>query len=69
MTEAFASKTCAPCRGGIPPLTREQAELFHAQAPDWQLAEEAHRIGRSFRFRNFREALTFLPNIRELTRV
>src|SRR6202022_4727124 len=22
-----------PCRGGIPPLTREQAELFHAQAP------------------------------------
>src|ERR1700730_5450737 len=53
-----------PCRGGIPPLTREQAELFH-----WQLAEEAHRIGRSFQFRNFREAPTFLPNIRELTRV
>ena len=64
-----ASKTCTPCRGGIPPLTREQAELFHAQAPDWQLAEEAHRIERNFRFRNFREALTFLPNIRELTRV
>src|SRR6267143_1893887 len=42
MTEALASKTCAPCRGGIPPLMREQAELLHAQAPDWQLAEEAH---------------------------
>jgi 4a-hydroxytetrahydrobiopterin dehydratase len=28
-----------PVAGGIPPLTREQAELFHAQAPDWQLAE------------------------------
>jgi 4a-hydroxytetrahydrobiopterin dehydratase len=69
MTEALAGKTCTPCRGGIPPLTREQAELFHAQAPDWQLAEEAHRIERSFRFRNFREALTFLPNICELTRV
>jgi hypothetical protein len=46
MTEALASKTCTPCRGGIAPLTREQAGLFHAQAPDWQLAEEAHRIGR-----------------------
>ena len=69
MTEALASKTCTPCRGGIPPLTREQAELFHAQAPDWQLAEEAHCIERSLRFRNFREPLTFLPNIRELTRV
>ena len=66
MTEALAGKTCAPCRGGIPPLKREQAELFHAQAPDWQLAEEAHRIERSFRFRNFREALTFVQEIGEL---
>src|SRR5215470_9929809 len=66
MTEALASKTCTPCRGGIPPLTREQAEFFHAQAPDWQLLEEAHRIERSFRFRNFREALTFVQEIGEL---
>ena len=60
MTEALASKTCTPCRGAIPPLPREQAEFFHAQAPDWQLLEETHRIERSFRFRNFREALTFV---------
>src|ERR1700736_2662209 len=66
MTEALASKTCTPCRGRIPPLTREQAELFHAQAPDWQLAEEAQRIERSFRFRNFREALTFVREVGEL---
>ena len=66
MTEALANKTCTPCRGGIPPLTREQAELFHAQTPDWQLPEEAHRIERSFRFRNFREALTFVQEIGEL---
>jgi len=50
-------------------MPRKTATELHAQAPDWQLAEEAHCIGRSFRFRNFREALTFLPNIRELTRV
>jgi 4a-hydroxytetrahydrobiopterin dehydratase len=66
MTETLAEKTCTPCRGGIPPLTREQAELFHAQAPDWQLLEEAHRIERSFRFRDFREALTFVQEIGEL---
>src|SRR5882724_9476434 len=66
MTEALASKTCTPCRGGIPPLTREEAELFHAQAPDWQLLEEAHRIERSFRFRNFRDAFTFVQEIGEL---
>ena len=66
MTEGLASKSCTPCRGEIPPLTREQAEPFHAQAPDWPLAEEAHRIERSFRFRNFREALTFVQEIGEL---
>ena len=66
MTEGLASKSCTPCRGEIPPLTREQAELFHAQVPDWQLAEEAHRIERSFRFRNFRGALTFVQEIGEL---
>ena len=66
MTEALADKTCTPCRGGIPPLTREEAELLQGQAAGWQLLEEAHRIERSFRFRNFREALTFVQEIGEL---
>ena len=66
MTEALVSKTCTPCRGGIPPLTPEQAEVLHAQAPEWKLMEEAHRIERSFRFRNFHEALTFVQEIGEL---
>jgi hypothetical protein len=43
-----------------------RTELFHAQAPDWQLLEEAHRTERSFRFSNFREALTFVQEISEL---
>ena len=66
MTEALANKTCTPRGGGIAPIPREQAELFHAQAPDWQLVEQAHRIERSFRLRNFREALTFVQEIGEL---
>jgi 4a-hydroxytetrahydrobiopterin dehydratase len=66
VSETLVSKTCTPCRGGIPPLTGAQAQLFHAQAPDWQLLEEAHRIERSFRFGNFREALTFVQAIGEL---
>jgi 4a-hydroxytetrahydrobiopterin dehydratase len=63
--ELASSLLIGQCRS----LTREQAELFHAQAPDWQLAEEAHRIERSFRFRNFREALTFVREIGELAEV
>ena len=66
MAEALADKTCTPCRGGVPPLTREQAEVLRAQAPDWQVTAEADRIERSFRFRNFREALGFVQEIGEL---
>ena len=28
MTEALANKSCTPCRGGVPPLTREHAEIL-----------------------------------------
>jgi len=66
MSETLVNKTCTPCRGGIPPLAREQAELLHAQAPDWQLPDDAHHIERNFRFRNFREALAFVLEVGEL---
>src|SRR5258708_34664411 len=66
MTANFAEKTCTPCRGGMPPLTRDEAESLHAQAPDWQLVDDAHRIERTFRFRNFREALDFVQEVGEL---
>jgi 4a-hydroxytetrahydrobiopterin dehydratase len=66
MTNALAEKTCTPCRGGIPPLTRDEAESLHAQALDWQLVDDAHRIERTFRFRNFREALSFVKQAGEL---
>ena len=51
---------------GIPPLTREEAERFRAQASDWELRDDAHRIERTFRFRNFREAGAFVQEINEL---
>ena len=44
MTETLAEKTCTPCCGGLPPLTRQEAEALLAQACDWSLVEEAHRI-------------------------
>jgi pterin 4 alpha carbinolamine dehydratase len=60
MTETLAEKTCTPCRGGIPPLARDEALRFQKQAPDWELRDDARRIERTFRFRNFREALAFV---------
>ena len=66
MTETLAQKTCTPCRGGVPPLARDEALRFQSQAPEWVLRDDARRIERTFRFRNFREALAFVQRIGEL---
>ena len=66
MDETLAGKTCTPCKGGIPPLTAQEAERFQGQVPKWEVRDEAHRIERTLRFRNFREALTFVQKVGEL---
>jgi 4a-hydroxytetrahydrobiopterin dehydratase len=60
MASTLADKSCTPCRGGVPPLSRETAEEFHRQSPDWALLDEAARIERTYRFKNFAEAFAFV---------
>ncbi|MBS0640592.1 MAG: 4a-hydroxytetrahydrobiopterin dehydratase [Acetobacteraceae bacterium] len=66
MAEMLVEKSCTPCRGGIPPLTSDEAEALRAQAPEWALRDEATRIERTYRFRNFREAAAFVQQAAEL---
>lgn len=60
MASALVDKSCTPCRGGIPPLSREAAEAYQGQAPDWALVDDATRIERTYRFKNFAEAFGFV---------
>jgi 4a-hydroxytetrahydrobiopterin dehydratase len=62
----LAEKRCIPCRGGIPPLTPEEAEAYRRQAPTWSLVDDATRIERTYRFRNFRDAFAFVERIAAL---
>ena len=64
MTE-LASKTCVPCKGGVPPLKGEELDPLRQQVPEWEVVEE-HHLRRSFRFKNFREALGFVNKVGEL---
>jgi 4a-hydroxytetrahydrobiopterin dehydratase len=64
MADALTSKTCTPCKGGIPPLTLEQAQDF--QVSGWELQNDARQIERKFKFRNFGEALRFVTQVGEL---
>jgi 4a-hydroxytetrahydrobiopterin dehydratase len=63
MSECLIGKTCTPCQGGIPPLTRGEVEPLRAQAPDWLLEDDARRIERSFNFKDFKEALAFVDKV------
>ena len=66
MPNALAAKSCTPCRGGIPPLTAEEARRYLEQAPDWSLLDNGRKIQRTYRFKNFREALGFVAQAGEL---
>ena len=66
MTSVLAEKTCTPCSGGTPPLTAEEAEAYRVQAPEWLLQDEARRIERTYRFRNFTDAFAFVRGAGEL---
>ena len=66
MVETLVGKSCTPCKGGIPPLTAEEAERFQKQVPKWELRDEARQIEHTFRFKNFGEALSFVQKVGEL---
>jgi 4a-hydroxytetrahydrobiopterin dehydratase len=65
MTE-LAAKTCTPCRGGVMPLDAAAAETLRRQAPGWHLKDDAHRLERSWRFKNFKQAFALVGAVAEL---
>jgi 4a-hydroxytetrahydrobiopterin dehydratase len=63
MSTDLLSKTCTPCRGGVPPLTKAAAESYLSKAPGWALVDEGRGIERAFRFKNFKEAMDFVAKL------
>jgi 4a-hydroxytetrahydrobiopterin dehydratase len=61
----LSSKTCVPCRGGVPPLAGKELEGLSKQVPEWKVVD-GHHITRSFGFADFREALAFVNKVGEL---
>ena len=58
----LTEKSCVPCRGGVPPLAKDKAQQFLTQTPGWEL-REGKRIERTFKFKNFREAIGFVDRV------
>lgn len=61
----LASKTCVPCRGGVPPLKGKELQELAKQVPGWTVVNE-HHIKKAFTFPDFRQALAFVNRVGEL---
>jgi 4a-hydroxytetrahydrobiopterin dehydratase len=58
----LASKTCVPCRGGIPPLAGPELEALARQVPQWNVVD-GHHLTRNFPFKDFLQALAFVNKV------
>jgi 4a-hydroxytetrahydrobiopterin dehydratase len=61
MASDLASKTCVPCRGGVPPLSMDVASRLMEQLDGWAF-EQGH-LAKSYHFPDFAGALAFVNRI------
>ncbi len=53
----LSTKTCAPCDGGVPPLTKDVARSLATQIPDWTISGDGTSLHRRWAFKGFKGAL------------
>lgn len=59
---SLADKRCVPCMGGTPPLTPEEFAPLLVELDGWSVEAEKKLI-KSFRFKNFVQAVDFVNAI------
>lgn len=61
----LAGLKCIPCRGDAPPLSDAEVAALRPEVPDWsiQVREGIPRLERSFRFKDFAQALDFTNRV------
>lgn len=58
----LASKTCVPCRGGVPALKGQELQELLRQVPEWKQVNE-HHLTRTYTFPDFVTALELVDRI------
>lgn len=62
----LASKTCIPCRGGVPPLTGAPLQKLQDELANGWKVIEGHHLEKDYRFEDFRAALDFTNRVGEM---
>jgi 4a-hydroxytetrahydrobiopterin dehydratase len=64
--DELIKKRCVPCEGGVPKLSREEAEAILKNVEGWALAPDASRISRSWTVKDFMAAIDFFNKVAAL---
>lgn len=65
-TECFLTdKKCVPCEGRMLPLNEEQIKPLLQEVQNWQVID-GKKVQRSFKFKNFVQALGFVNKVGEI---
>ncbi len=62
----LASRDCVPCKGGVAPLSDAEVAPFLAQLDEGWGVVDGHHLSRTYRFKNFSEALDYTNAVGEL---
>jgi 4a-hydroxytetrahydrobiopterin dehydratase len=66
MTIKLSDRKCVPCQGGVPPLKGEALQQFLRELGSGWTAIQDHHLEKTYKFRNFREALDFTNAIGQI---
>ena len=62
----LAEQKCVPCRGGVPPLDQDRAEVLLRELDDgWRLNAQGH-LERAYVFDDFARAMAFANRVAEV---
>ena len=60
MATDLLTKKCEACEGGVGKLSAEVVQGYLGQVPQWALTAGKEEIWRTFKFKNYYEALAFV---------
>lgn len=63
---SLADKRCMACAAGTKALSAEAAQALLVQIPGWRISEDGKWLLKSYKFKNFVQALAFVNKLGEV---
>jgi 4a-hydroxytetrahydrobiopterin dehydratase len=64
--DELLQKRCVPCEGGVPPLSRTEAEALVRNVEGWTIDPDAKQLSRSWTMNNFMAGIDFFNKVAAL---